>query len=121
VYSSRTISLGARIIHWCHNGISCSTTDAIDFGVGLVGTALILVGSRIGAGASLVTSDLGAVSSGKPISQSFFRILVVMRNTAWGQATTGIWLFAECQMFCRLFFWALDKEALYRVPSKKPR
>jgi hypothetical protein len=33
--------------------------------------------------------------------------------------TTGIRHFAECQMFCRVFFWALEKEALCRVPSKK--
>lgn len=100
MYSSRTISLGARSLHWCHNGISCSTTDADGSGVGLVGTALILVGSGIGAGASLVTSDLGAVSSGKPISQSFFGILVVMRNTNWGQAAFSN--DGECQYIAML-------------------
>jgi hypothetical protein len=33
--------------------------------------------------------------------------------------TTGIWLFVECQIFCRVFFRALGKEALCRVPRKK--
>jgi hypothetical protein len=35
--------------------------------------------------------------------------------------TTGIWLFAECHILCRVFFFrALGKEALCRVPHKKP-
>jgi hypothetical protein len=34
--------------------------------------------------------------------------------------TTGIWLFAEYQIFCQVFFWALGKKALCRVPHKKP-
>jgi hypothetical protein len=33
--------------------------------------------------------------------------------------TTGISLFAEYQILCRVFFRALGKEALYRVPHKK--
>jgi hypothetical protein len=34
--------------------------------------------------------------------------------------TTGIWLFAEYQIFYRVFFRALNKEAHWRVPRKKP-
>jgi hypothetical protein len=37
------------------------------------------------------------------------------------RTTTGIWLFAECHILCRVFFFrALGKEALCRVPRKKP-
>jgi hypothetical protein len=34
--------------------------------------------------------------------------------------TTGIWLFAETKYFAECFFRALSKEAIYRVPRKKP-
>jgi hypothetical protein len=34
--------------------------------------------------------------------------------------TTGIWLFAECHILCRVFFRALGKQALCRVSRKKP-
>jgi hypothetical protein len=34
--------------------------------------------------------------------------------------TTRIRLFVECQMICRVIFRTLGKEALCRVPSKKP-
>jgi hypothetical protein len=39
---------------------------------------------------------------------------------AYALFTTEIRLFIERKIFCRVFFRALGKEALYRVPSKKP-
>jgi hypothetical protein len=50
-------------------------------------------------------------------------VLFKVRNvftSLLGRFTTKIWLFAECQIFCRVFFRALGKEALCRVPRKKP-
>jgi hypothetical protein len=43
----------------------------------------------------------------------------MFRRGVMYEYTTEIWLFAKCQMFCRVFFSALDKQVLCRVPNKK--